>query len=68
MALTAAQQADYLFKKAQGKGDTNTARQFFEEPRNGSVSVLTSQIWSDSADIPNTAPTLSDQQVSGDVS
>lgn len=65
MALTITDIANYLFKKAQGKGSTNNSRQFFEEPRNGLPSIFTSQIWSQSADIPSTAPVLSDQQVSG---
>lgn len=65
MALSITNQVNYLFKKLLGKSSTNDSRQFFEEPRNARAAVYTSQIWSESADIPDTAPTLAPDAISG---
>ena len=65
MALSLTNIANYLFKKAQGKGSTNDSRQFFEEPRDGLPSVFPSQVWNQMDDVPSTAPALADQAISG---
>src|SRR5271166_2147233 len=66
MALTTEQIANLLFKKViTGKGSTNDARQFFSEPFNGRSAVFTSQIWSQTDLIPNTAPVLANEGISG---
>ena len=65
MALTPEQIANLLFKKEQGKGSTNNAREFFEEPRDGSRRVLPSQVWQQAEDIPATAPSLAHEGEDG---
>lgn len=65
MALTTAQQASELDKKAQGKSSTNTTRDFFEEPYNGRAAVFANQIWTESTLIPSTAPSLAADAISG---
>lgn len=65
MALTDAQKSSFLFKQAQGVAETSTARDFFEEGKLGRPLVFGDQIWSESALIPTTAPTLTDGQESG---
>lgn len=65
MALTVTNIANLLFKSSQGKSSTVDTRQFFEEPRDGRQAVFTSQIWSESGDIPNTAPVLAPDAISG---
>jgi len=65
MALTTDQKSSLLFKKWLGKGETNTLRQFFEEPYSGRSVVLQNQIWTDSELIPVPAPTLLDGQDDG---
>ena len=47
---------DILFKKFLGLGDTQSGRQFFNEPIVGRPFVVGSQIWGQSDSIPNTAP------------
>ena len=58
MALTPEQKSSRLFKKSMGAGETILARDFFEEPKLGNNNIITSQIWSQSDAIPNTAPIL----------
>lgn len=65
MALTPTQIANFLFKKLLGKGSTNDSRQYFEEPYTGRSSILLSQIWADSDQIPTHVPTLSADQTIG---
>src|SRR5688500_3322278 len=47
-----------LFKYAQGKSSTDTARDYYEEPINALQPVLPAQVWRDADDIPDTAPAL----------
>jgi hypothetical protein len=65
MALTSAQQASRLFKKSFGNGETLTSRDFFEEPKIGREIVYPTQIWTQGALIPTTAPVLSSGATSG---
>jgi hypothetical protein len=65
MSLTVQSIANALFKKLQGKGSTNDARQFFEEPRDGRGAVFLSQVVAQSDLIPTTAPGGADQVVTG---
>jgi hypothetical protein len=65
MSLTTDQKSSLLFKQAQGVAETSMSRDFFEEPKLGRPLVFSSQIWSESASIPQTAPVLSDLQESG---
>jgi hypothetical protein len=65
MSLTSDQKSSLLFKQAQGVAETSTTRDFFEEPKLGRPLVFSSQIWSESALIPTTAPVLTDLQESG---
>ena len=65
MALTPEQKSSRLFKKSLGVGETILARDFFEEPKLGNTNIITSQIWSESDDIPTTAPSLTNGQIEG---
>jgi hypothetical protein len=65
MALSPEQKSSRLFKKSLGAGETLLSRQFFEEPRLGSATVLPEQIWSEAGSIPSTAPTLSNNGEDG---
>lgn len=65
MALTTDQKASRNFKKGLGKGETTTTRDFYEEPYSGRPTVLPSQIWDQASDIPDTAPTLAPDAISG---
>jgi hypothetical protein len=59
MALSVTQIATRLYKKLFGKAETSPARDFFEEPFNAPTSILTSQIWAQSDQIPLTASAFS---------
>jgi len=66
MALTDSQKTSFVFKKAVSQvSETDTGRDFFEEPYSGRDIVLPSQVWNEAGSIPNTAPTLTDGQTSG---
>ena len=65
MALNTDQKASKNFKKLIGKAETTTSREFYSEPYSGKASVLPSQIWDEAGDIPNTAPVLAPDAVSG---
>jgi hypothetical protein len=65
MALTPEQKSSRLFKKSLGASESLTTKDFFEEAKLGKTSILPSQIWSEAASIPNTAPTLTNNQIDG---
>lgn len=65
MATSTAQQAQLLFKAAQGKSSTNTVRDFFEEPIDGRPIVYPTNIWAEAVRIPATAPGGVDAAVTG---
>lgn len=65
MAITAAQQADALFKASLGVANPKPSGQFFEQPVKASPFILPSYIWKDENLIPLTAPVLSDQEIFG---
>lgn len=58
MALTQAQEISGVFKKLLGVAETNTNKQFFEEPFQSSIIVTPSMIWYDAGQIPFPAPTI----------
>jgi hypothetical protein len=64
MSLTTGQKATKEYKKGLGVADTNTDKNYFEEPQGGRI-VYSSKIWAQDNLIPNTAPTLADQEISG---
>lgn len=64
MALNITQIATLLFKKWLGLGQTTPGREFFQEPYQGPVSVLPTQIWGDSSLIP---PVISGLSGSGQI-
>lgn len=56
MALTQSTLVDILFKKViAAKSDTDSLRQYFEEPYNSRASIFTSDVWLQSGQIPNVA-------------
>ena len=60
MVLNVDQKASRLFKKSLNVSETNTDRDFFEEP------ILSiDKIWQDKDEIPQTAPALSHDEASG---
>ncbi|OUW84340.1 MAG: hypothetical protein CBD74_04510 [Saprospirales bacterium TMED214] len=70
MAATALQLSSTLFKSLLGYGDTGvdndgTLKEWYQEFILAKPLVFSSQIWAQADDIPATAPTLSDQQISG---
>jgi len=65
MALTTDQKSSFLFKQAQGVAETTTSKDYFEEPKKGRAIVFNDEVWVQSGDIPQTAPTLTDGQTSG---
>ena len=60
MALTPTQKSSRLFKKLMGVSETSIDREFFEEPY-----LSLDEIWAQQNLIPNTAPVLSDGEISG---
>ena len=65
MALTTEQKASFLFKQSQGVAETSILKDFFEESLKGRILVLNNQLWSQSDQIPATAPVLADGAASG---
>lgn len=65
MALSITSLVNSLFKKGQSVSSTDDTRQFFEEPYIGRPAVTLAQIWSESADVPSTAPGGIDGQTTG---
>ena len=66
MALTDSQKTSFVFKKAVSQvSETDTGRDFFEEPYSGRDIVLPTQVWNQAGSIPNTAPNVADGQSSG---
>jgi hypothetical protein len=65
MAIAPDTLANILFKKSSGKGSTDDAREFFEEPYNGRIAVFKDQVWTESDLIPATAPVLAPDAISG---
>lgn len=55
---TTDQKADLLFKKFFGKGSSGQTLQYFNEPITGNQSVFSSQIWTDSDQIPDVAQNI----------
>jgi hypothetical protein len=58
MALTQAQEISFVFKKLLGVAETNTNKQFFEEPFQSSILITPNMIWYDAGQIPFPAPTI----------
>ena len=56
--LTQAQEISNVFKKLLGVAETNTNKQFFEEPFQSSIIVQPSMIWYDAGQIPFPAPAI----------
>lgn len=56
--LTQAQEISNVFKKLLGVAETNTNKQFFEEPFQSSIIVQPSMIWYDAGQIPLPAPSI----------
>ena len=52
---TTDQKADLLFKKFFGKGSSGQTLQYFNEPITGNQSIFSSQVWTDSNQIPDVA-------------
>lgn len=65
MAISPEILTNILFKKLNGKGSTNDERKFFEEPYHGRSSILKDQIWTESDSIPNVAPIIAPDTISG---
>ena len=60
MALTQSASVDILEKKIiWNKATTEVGREYFEEPYSSNLSILSSDIWSQSDELPNTAATVS---------
>ncbi len=58
MAMTQAQEVSFVFKKLLGVAETNTAKQFFEEPFQSSSIITPNMIWYDAGAIPASAPVI----------
>jgi hypothetical protein len=65
MALSSEQKSSKLFKQSLGKGETLIERAFFNEPFEGRPTVFPDQIWNEAGLIPETAPSLTNNQESG---
>lgn len=65
MPLNTDQKASRNFKKLLGIGETNVARDYFQEPYLGKPSVYNENVWGEAESIPTTAPVLAPDAVSG---
>jgi len=66
MALSDIQKTGFVFKKAVASAaETNTAKDFFEEPYPARDIVFPTQVWNQSDQIPANAPVLADGATSG---
>jgi hypothetical protein len=58
MAMTDSQKTSNVYKKLLGVAETNTTKDFFEEPFQSSIIVTPDMIWRDAGDIPFPAPDI----------
>jgi hypothetical protein len=56
MGLSAAQQADLLFKQSMGVANSSPSKQFFEQPLGAAPTVLPGSIWTEADTIPLVPP------------
>lgn len=65
MAITDAQRSDALFKAALGVANSEPTKPFFEQPLPAKPVIFSHYIWSQANLIPQTAPSLNDQEIQG---
>jgi len=65
MAISITDKTSRLFKKMFGIVETKVSTLYFNEGINGPNSVKTNQIWLNSSQIENTAPSLTNMEISG---